>query len=62
MSLEDAIQFANQAGEGWCDQTNEELYSIVHQESENAAINSTLFPVIRNLGEGFTMTLRLVRN
>lgn len=52
MSLEDARQFARQAGEGWRVPTIEELYSIVDQESENPAINSAVFSDIRDLGEG----------
>lgn len=52
MCLEEARSFAKQAGNGWRVPTIKELYSIAEQECENTAINSIVFPDIRDFGEG----------
>lgn len=52
MSFEEAKHFASQAGSGWRLPTIKELCSIVEQGCENPAINSIVFPDIRDLGEG----------
>lgn len=52
MSLEEAGEFAKQAGEGWRVPTIEELYGIVEQECENPAVNPIVFPDVRDLGGG----------
>ena len=52
MSLDEAIKFARQAGDGWRVPTIMELSSIIEQGGETPAINSIVFPDIMDLGDG----------
>ncbi|MBI3899431.1 MAG: DUF1566 domain-containing protein [Gammaproteobacteria bacterium] len=50
--LEEAKQAAQKLGNGWRVPTIEELYSIVEHDCSNPAINTVIFPNVKNLGEG----------
>ncbi|ODC04596.1 hypothetical protein BFW38_14725 [Terasakiispira papahanaumokuakeensis] len=52
LSLEAAQHAARQAGEGWRVPTIDELYSLVDEDRENPAINTTVFPDITATSEG----------
>ncbi|MBR9882955.1 MAG: DUF1566 domain-containing protein [Oceanospirillales bacterium] len=52
MSLKDAKRFAEQVGEGWRVPTIDELYSLVEQEYDDPAINSVVFPNVKESSEG----------
>jgi hypothetical protein len=52
MSLGEATKYAHQLGGGWRVPTIEELYGIVEHRCSNPAINTEIFPGVRNLGEG----------
>ncbi|MFH1168802.1 MAG: DUF1566 domain-containing protein [Pseudomonadota bacterium] len=52
MRLEDAVQLAQNFGNGWRVPTIEELWSIVDQEHTNPAIDSKVFPDVKNVDEG----------
>lgn len=52
MSLSEAKEYAKNTGGGWRVPTIEELYGIVEQICSNPAINTEVFPNVRDLGEG----------
>lgn len=54
MSLSEAKQYAEKLGSGWRVPSIEELYGIVEPRCSNPAINSEVFPGIKNSGEGAT--------
>lgn len=51
MNLDEAEQFAKELGSGWRVPTIEELCSIVERERTNPALNSEVFPDIREIEE-----------
>lgn len=52
MRLDEAKEYAHKLGGGWRIPTIEELYGIVEQKCSSPAINSEVFPNIKDLGEG----------
>ncbi|MBI2307391.1 MAG: DUF1566 domain-containing protein [Rhodocyclales bacterium] len=52
MSLSEAKEYAQKLGSGWRIPTIEELYGIVEQTCSNPAINTEVFPNVKDLGEG----------
>ena len=52
MSLGEAEQLAQKLGKGWRVPTIEELYSLVEHGCADQAINSKVFPDVKDLGEG----------
>ena len=52
MPLGEAEQLAQKIGNGWRVPTIEELYSLVEHGCADQAINSKVFPDVKDLGEG----------
>lgn len=52
MSLSEAREYAQKQGGGWRVPTIEELYGIVEQRCSDPAINTEVFPNVKDFGEG----------
>jgi hypothetical protein len=52
MSLNEAKEYAQKLGGGWRVPAIEELYGLVEKACSNPAINTEVFPNVKNLGEG----------
>lgn len=54
MRLDDAKKLVQKLGNGWRIPTIEELYGIVETKCSNPAIDTVVFPDVKNLGEGLS--------